>query len=275
MTAPQILGTITASAGTYAIGVVEFTPAPVPVKRPLLAGTDAVPVNLTRTPTTRYVRVYNQPGHGLSASIGAIPAGVTPHVSFKDAPTAAMVNSFLNILTRPIFLTFNHEPEGDLSTVAYQAYWDALSSLVALHRNGHLVTLVEVFTGYAQEHGKTGPDGKDTLAEHMWSGRASMVGVDVYQDHAALTYPTYAALTKRAYAIAKALGVPLMFPEWGRQPIPDDTAGHGVGLAYADDIAQAEADGIVAMGLWDNGGCSLTTGHQLGYVNAAMAALSA
>lgn len=281
MTQPQILGTIaTMQPGTYTIGA-TFTPAPVAVKKTTLVGTDALPVNLTRTPKSRYVRIYCPLTHGLNISLTGIPAQVIPHISFKDDVTAQLLNTFFGIVNRPIRLTWRHEPEGDLTTAAYQAGWILLRQLCDKAPNAKLITLTEVYTSYAQEHGKTGPDGLDTLAEHMsplmpdGSRAADEVFVDVYQDHKATTYPTYAALTARAYQIAKNLGLPLGFAEWGRQPIPDDTAGHGAGLAYADDIAQADVDGIVAMGLWDNGGCSLTPGHQLPYVNAAIAALSA
>jgi hypothetical protein len=252
---------------------VTYTPAPPPpVKPKILVGTDALPVNLTRMPHAAYTRIYNGPGHGLSASLANVPAQVKPHVSFKDAATAAIVNPFLDKLTREIFLTKNHEPEGDLPVLDYQSGWHQLAALVTAHPNGHLVDLVEVFTLYAQVHGKTGPDGKGTRAEDMWSGAASMVGVDVYQEHSDTSYRPLRVLAARAFEIAKNLGVPLMFPEFGRQPIVGDS-GHGAGLAQADDVRGADEEGVVALGFWDTGGTVLTA-VQLPYVNAAVAALA-
>lgn len=264
--------TLTNADGSSILVTVEYMPPPLPpVKPAMLVGTDALPVNLTRMPRAGYTRIYNAPGHGLSASLAQVPAQVKPHVSFKDQPSAAMVTAFLDKLTRPIFLTWTHEPEGDLTIAAYQAGWHQLALIVTTHPNAHLVTLVEVFTLYAQVHGKTGPDGKSTRAEDMWSGAASMVGVDVYQEHSDPVYHPLSVLADRAFEIAAALGVPLLFPEFGRQPIVGDT-GHGAGLAQADDVRDADAAGVVAIGFWDTGGCVLTA-VQLPYVNAAIAAL--
>lgn len=249
-----------------------WTPPPAPpVKPPIRVGTDALPVDTKRMPGAAYTRIYNPPGHGLNASLTAVPAQVIPHVSFKDIPTATMVNGFLGKLTRPIYLTFNHEPEGDLTRAAYQSAWHTLAALVGAHPNGHLVTLVEVFTLYAQVHGKTGPDKLDTRAEDMWTGVALIVGVDCYQETSATEYLPLRTMAARAFEIAKNLDVPLMFPEFGRQPITGDT-GHGAGKAYEADIADADDAGVIAMGLWDTGGDALA-GVQIDYVNRAIAAL--
>lgn len=220
-----------------------------------LIGSDA-PVNLTRLPGTAYYRVFNGPGKGLSVALGGLPAGVKPHVSFKDPPAAAFVKPFLDALTRPIWLTYNHEPEGDMAVADYKARWVTLGAIVNAHPKHGLVTLCEVYTGYAQRYRtKTGPDGKPTTWDTMWSGVATAIGMDFEVDKQWTGYPTYPDPAKFFAPLVnagKTLGVPILIPELGWPQIPSDTTGAGLAAWYTTVVKYLRSVGCAAVAAYDS-----------------------
>lgn len=242
-----ITGTVTLANGTRVTATGTR-----PVASTLL-GSDA-PVNLTRLPGTAYYRVYNPPGKGLSVAFASLPAQVKPHVSFKDVPATSFVTPFLDALRRPIWLTYNHEPEGDMSIVDYKARWAILAAIVAAHPNAHLVTLCEVYTRYAQCHGKTGPDGKQASWQNMWTGTAAAIGFDCEIDRLVPGYPTYpdpALFFAPLVAAGQKLEVPILVPELGWPQMPADTDGTALAAWYTACARYLRSVGCAAVAAYD------------------------
>jgi hypothetical protein len=161
---------------TDAQGNQTVATASIAVNSPVLIGSDRDPIDMAVYPGLGYTRVYSPAARGIK-SIATVPAGVVPHVSFKDTPTASLVNNWLANLNRPVILEWHHEPEGDITIAAYRAGVTLLLQLVRAHKNGHFVKVAQTFTRYAQVHGKTGPDNLAATWKAMWCG-ADLIGFD-------------------------------------------------------------------------------------------------
>ena len=227
------------------ITVAYEPPPPVP---PMLVGSDRKPIDLTRYPKLAYTRLFGAVGKGIP-SVASVPAQVTPHVSFKDAPTGALLDPWLASLDRDVYLTWHHEPEGDMTPDAYQAGWHALGAIIG-EANPH-VTLVEIFTLYAQTHGKT-------PWRQLWSGEADAFGLDCYNTVVAKTgYPDPAAFFAVATdAMAGMTDMQLLIPELGTRLALDDTAGYGAAAWYSDCAEYLRAQGCRAVAVWDQMGAN-------------------
>jgi hypothetical protein len=217
---------------------------------PILFGSDAKVIDLIKFPKMAYTRVFASPGGGIP-SVAKIPLTVKPHASFKDVPTPALVNPWLAALTRPVFLTYHHEPEGDISPTAYKAGWTALAQLVKAHPNGHFVTLVEIFTQYAQVHKKSTQWGIASCAS-LWSGKAEAMGWDCYLEHAATAFVPPATFFSGLLAAAKAANVPFMVPELDSIPMASDHDGSVQAAWLTSCAAYLKANGAIAVSVWDN-----------------------
>jgi len=225
---------------------VAYTWTAPPPPPPMLVGSDHKPVDLTRYPALAYTRLFGAVGKGIP-SVASLPEQVTPHVSFKDQPTAALLGPWLVALDRDVYLTWHHEPEGDLTPDAYRTGWAALNKLAGGMPH---VTLAEVFTLYAQTHGKAPWD-------QLWSGRADAIGFDCYNTVVAKTgYPDPAAFFALPVAAATKLGVPLLIPELGTRLALDDTAGYGAAAWYRDCAAYLRGQGCRAVAAWDQPGAN-------------------
>lgn len=277
ITIPDPVVTVAPPVVTVGDASYDWAPPPTPPAAPtMLVGSDLNPESQSRMPGVRFGRFYCGPGVGFR--MPTIPGWATPMISIKDDPGDVKVANSIKLGMATLakagiewYVDYDHEPEGDTSRALYQDRTVSLADLVAEYGGGY-AKQIETFTLFAQMHGKNGPDGLDTRAEDMWTGRAQYVGVDAYQEHQLTSYPTPQTLYARAVEIATNVKAKLLIPELGRQPISGDV-GHGAGLAYAADITYLASIGVVAVGLWDQGGCALTS-VQLPYVNAAVAALA-
>lgn len=231
--------------GSSTTVTVAWTPPPAPPA--MLVGSDHKPVDLTRYPRLAYTRLFGSLGKGIP-SVASLPKGVTPHVSFKDQPTATLVQPWLDALDRPAYLTWHHEPEGDMTPDAYRAGWAALAALTRSHPN---VVLVEVFTLYAQTHGKTPWD-------QLWSGQAQAIAFDCYNTVVAKTgYPDPAPFFHPLTDAAASLGVAFLVPELGTRLALDDTAGYGAATWYQDCAAYLRRQRVCrAVAVWDQMGAN-------------------
>lgn len=221
---------------------------PPPPMPPMLVGSNRKPVDLIRYPDWAYLRVFGATGRGIP-SIASLPRQITPHVSFKDAPTVALLDPWLAALDRDVYLTWHHEPEGDLSPADYQAGWHQLGAIVG--ESSPHVTLVEVFTLYAQTHGKTPWD-------QLWSGQAQAIGFDCYNTVVAKTgYPDPEAFFAPLTDAAASLAVPLLVPELGTRIAVDDSAGYGAAGWYRDCAAYLlRRRDCRAVAVWDQMGAN-------------------
>lgn len=241
-------------------GTAELT---IGVRTPTLIGSDRDPIDMAVYPDLGYTRVYSPAGRGIK-SIATVPAGVVPHVSFKDTPTASLVNNWLANLNRPVILEWHHEPEGDMTIAAYRAGVTLLLQLVRAHKNGHYVRVAQTFTRYAQVHGKTGPDNLVASWKAMWCG-ADLIGFDCEVDRAftASGYPDPKAFFAPLVAAAAALGVPFIVPELGWPLDPKDTDGTGLAAWCTACVAELRRVGCYAFAFYDTPQPPASTGNYL------------
>lgn len=233
----------------------EVTPAP------MLAGVNAGPVgtesggqaitNHVKTfPAMKITRVFGPPGKGIPAwggtTLQAVPAGVIPHVSFKDWDMAAVLTwaDAIPPGRAEVWLTYNHEPEGDMDPAVYRQRWVALADALAGHPARPRLRLVPIHTQYWSRHKGQWTDwwpagaGTDYIGWDCYNE----VGPDRYEDPA-----TFVELPIRAAAQA---GVPLVIPELGAVRTSTDPDGTGRAawiLAVADRL---QAAGCRAASWW-------------------------
>jgi len=261
-------------------------PVPTPVKPRMLIGSDRLPgPDVKLYPRNRYFRLYSPPSGGIKT----LPSvrGLLYHVSFKDSPTAALVNGWLKTLpTRAgiacppwqadfdVLLEYNHEPEGDMTSVAYMSRVRVLKALLAAwnaaHPAGPTVGLAQTFTGFAQVHGKSMTDSVAATIAHLWCD-ADVLGVDMERD--TVKWPNGFTDPEGAFGWirdkAKALGVPYVIAEFG-------DAGPTTGLAdrYTKCLAWFGDNGCAAVGVYDTPGSTAIytlTGDALVAVQASIA----
>lgn len=210
-----------------------------------LFGVDGEPLDTASYPRTLYCREYNRPGRGIKPL--AAPASVTlPHPSFHDLPTAALVNPWLDRLHRPVIFEHGHEPEGDTTTDIYRGAVQRLLDLVAAHPNGHLVTVAQTFTRYAQVHGKNMTDGKPATWQNLWVEGSGLIGFDCEVDSSIHGYPDPAAFFAPAVTASQQLGVPFIIPELGWPLQATDTDGTGLAAWYVACAAYLRSTGRCA-----------------------------
>jgi hypothetical protein len=220
------------------------------VQPPMLVGVDNPDVAATvkAFPGVRIIRVFGSPGKGIPAwsstqMKACVANGVLPHVSFKDAPTAALVNPWMDAIPAgvKVWLTWHHEPEGDLPPADYAAAWATLAQLVAAHPKHGQVTTVGILTYYAETHGK-GP-------WQTWvTGHEQMLGMDMYVTIGS-ALPTSVAFFAILDQIAAVTGKPVCVPELGAQPT---TAGYAAWLTSC--LAYGRQRGYRAMSVWNTMG---------------------
>ncbi|MEU1762871.1 hypothetical protein [Micromonospora sp. NPDC005652] len=101
---------------------------------------------LTAYPRVRYMRDFGTdtadadklpelPAHGAGKM--ASPSDCIVHVSWKD--DIEQFAGWLNGLARPVYLTWYHEPMGDVAPATYRAKAARVSQIIAAHRNRRLV----------------------------------------------------------------------------------------------------------------------------------------
>jgi hypothetical protein len=243
------MSTVTITAGaTAATGKSLSTSLAVPVTS-MLIGSDRAPMSgLTAAYTgVRYTRLYGAPGKGIP-SVAAVPAGCVAHVSFKDSPTATLVNPWLDTITHPVILEWHHEPEGDMTAAAYRAGVAALIALVRAHPNGHWVKVAQTLTRFAQAHpGKLMTDGTPATVANLWCG-ADLIGMDCEKDSSFGTgCPDPKSFFAVAVAAAKQVGRPFVIPELGWVDPGDGTLAGW----YTACVAYLRSVGCFAVAVYD------------------------
>lgn len=184
------------------------------------------------------------PPHGAGKWLYLPPRAVM-HVSWKGNVEDLTV--WLDGLARPIFLTYWHEPMGNIDPAVYRARATRMVEIVAGHRNRDLVL------------------GNGPIVTRYWLDRSgdpdlwcydgmTFFGGDCYNGVGATTYRTGEQMFGSTARAAAARGMPWMAPEYGIALVPDDD---GTGRAAAMDTgarwAQAEGN-CLAVGWWGLGG---------------------
>ncbi|MEU7570320.1 hypothetical protein [Micromonospora sp. NPDC049240] len=181
------------------------------------------------------------------AKFVAAPQAVM-HVSWKD--DVEQLPSWLDLLTRPIYLTWYHEPMGDVTPSAHKLTAARVTQIVNSHKNRALVLgHGPIVTRYwLDEKGGSPTDWGYPGMTHF--------GVDAYQNEAAATaYWGPDKMFGLAFAKIRAAypGVRLLVPEYGIRRISSDKTGEGRAQAIRDHIAWlGQQDDVDYVAYWNN-----------------------
>ena len=171
------------------------------------------------------------------------PAWSIPHLSWKD--DVEQLAGWLDGLNRPIYLTWYHEPMGDVTPANYRATAVRVTQILAAHPKRRLVLgHGPIVTRYWLDEGGGNP------ADWAYPGMTHY-GVDCYQDTpAAGSYWQVAKMFGVAFGKVRAAfpGVRLWVPEYGITKLSSDSSGAGRAQAIRDQITwlkgQPDVDGV-------------------------------
>lgn len=262
--------------------------APAPT---MLIGSDRPGVQVAMYPGMRYFRAYSQAGRGILPLPS--PRGLLYHMSFKDTPTSALLQGWFktlpsrSVLATPkwalpfdVIVEWNHEPEGDMTAVAYRAGVDVVKAEAAAwnkaHPAGPTVAVWQTMTGYAQRH----PTAKNAMKDlppvvssiaNLWR-QVDGLGVDMEKD--TVLWPGGFTDPEAAFGwirdAAKALKVPWGLPEFG-----DASSDPGRAGRHTKNLAWLGKNGCAFTGVYDTDGQTADytlAGDELAAVKAAIAA---
>ncbi len=210
-----------------------------------------LPAVLGDFPGIASCRVFGGPGSGIpswlrnSAMVNLRKAGVLPWVSFKDwtvdSVATTAVNAWLDAMPADVpeaWLTYNHEPEGDLASREYRRRWTLLAKTVRAHKASSRIKLVPIHTLYPSRH-KIGDRFNTDWTQwtgvwQQWAptdsaGRyvGDFMGWDCYLETTATSYETPESFLRIPIGAAHQAGVPLVIPELGALRTPTDSTGTG------------------------------------------------
>ncbi|PTA46220.1 hypothetical protein [Micromonospora sp. RP3T] len=228
---------------------------------PLLVGMSAEKGARTRQvvadyPDIRYMRDYGTDGPDADAlpELPALDAG-----KFVDAPSAVMhvswkddveqLAGWLDGARRPIYLTWYHEPMGDVTPATYRATAARVTQLVAGHPNRRWVLgHGPIVTRYWLDEGGGNP------ADWAYPGMTHY-GVDCFSRDTAAYWPA-SRMFGVAFGKVRAAcpGVRLLVPEYGLSRTTADTTGAGRAQAVRDHVGwlrqQTDVDAIAYWNNW-------------------------
>ncbi|MFI1194076.1 hypothetical protein ACH4T9_12575 [Micromonospora sp. NPDC020750] len=210
---------------------------------------------LAAMPGLRYMRDFGKdgpdadslpelPAHGAGKM--ATPASCLIHVSWKD--DVEQLAGWLDGLTRPVYLTWWHEPMGDITPAEYRAAGKHMAEIIAGHPNRRLVLgNGPIVTRWWLDQGGGNP-------ADWWYDGATFYGVDCYND-SKVKYRTPAEMFGSAARVARDRGVPWLVPEFGVERTTTDKDGSGRAKALREHAAwlRQQRD-CLAVGWWNIGG---------------------
>lgn len=212
---------------------------------------------ISKYPTTKFMRLYFSAGQGLPSWTGAVlsmvPADVTLHLSFKDWPVdvGAWLSGRPTNRRTPFYLTLDHEPEqqdaGDPLPAAFRQEWKDLITALNGHPRRGEVRLTPTYTEYAATKGSNASTWYSNYGVVSGYPGIDAVAFDIYNDGYS-SYRTPEQMFAFALAHARQHGRSLVVAEWGieRKPFdPNGTQCAQVMRAQADYLArQPEARGL-------------------------------
>lgn len=191
------------------------------------------PSHFSAFPKTALCRVFGGVGSGIPPwsgdKLSVLPMSIIPHVSFKDwQDDCAAVKRWLDQMPpssvlRQVWLTYQHEPEGDMTPQEYRRRWAVLAAAVAAHPNAARVILVPIQT--LQWTVNTAADKGQGDPFTWWAGVGHAAGMDCYVDSWASAYPDPARFIAPAVRLAAGVGRPLVVPELGVIRLKGDESG--------------------------------------------------
>lgn len=249
---------------------------------PLRVGVNATPVELPATilgyPGLASCRVFGAAGKGIPgwdhpAMVLLRRAGVTCWPSFKDwaddRTATAMVTTWLNAMpdVSEVWLTYHHEPEGDLDPNLYRARWVALTRTVRAHRNGPRVKLVPIHNLYSARYKIYDRYSSDWATwPGVWQAWAptdsagnylgDYMGWDCYQLLSATRYEDPSTFFSVPVGAAIQARVPLVIPELGAIRVGVDQTGTGRAQWITDCVSYLRQAGGVAVNWWNAQGAN-------------------
>lgn len=235
-------------------------------------GINAEPTALAATiaafPGMASCRVFAPPGAGLppwtNVAITTLTRhGITPWISVKDWVGDKALTAWLTAMPAnisDIWLTYHHEPEGDLPASDYRRNWIAFARTVRSHRNASRIKLIPIHSLYPARHKATDTYTSD---DTQWVGvfqRWSPVdkrryvgdymGWDCYLEANSTGYESPATLFRIPIAAAAYYGVPLVIPELGALRVETDKTGTGRAAWITGCLNHLAANNTVAVNWW-------------------------
>lgn len=216
----------------------------------LTTGSKNLPDALAAYPSMQMCRVFGAAERGIPDWDGLSltllrEARVTPWVSFKDwksdSTAKAAINKWLDAMP-PVFnevwLTYHHEPEGDIISREFRRRWVLLGSWVRLHKFAERIRLVPVHTLYPSRH-KIGDNYSTDWTQWIgvWQqwvpldprGRyvGDYMGWDCYLETTAAVYEAPESFFRVPVGACHQIGARLVVPELGALRVATDSMGTG------------------------------------------------
>lgn len=160
-----------------------------------------------------------------------LPAGAIMHVSWKD--DVEQLSTWLSTVNQPIYLTWYHEPMGDLLPADYRTTGARVTQIVNAHPNkARVLGHGPIVTRYWLDEGGGDP------ADWGYTGMTHY-GIDCYMNvpTASVYYDTTKMFTTVFNKVRTAFpGVRLLVPEYGVAKINSDSDGSGRATAIRSHI---------------------------------------
>ena len=161
----------------------------------------------------------------------ALPANAIMHASWKG--DVNQLSAWLNTVTRPIYLTWYHEPMGDVVPATYRATATQMAGIIDAHAKKHLVLgHGPIATRYWLDENNGNP------TDWGYPGMTHY-GIDCYQNTptAASYYDNAKMFTTVFNKVRTAYpGVRILVPEYGIAKLNTDTTGAGRAAAIRGHI---------------------------------------
>lgn len=230
------------NASGFYIGLTDpGEPVPTPPVSMLLGmeGTNGAPTqSIVAEYAPQYMRDFGADGGDADTltELGNKAAGkwfdapnVVMHASWKD--DVNQVSTWLDDLDRQIYLTWYHEPMGDVSPATYQSTCATMVSLINAHPNKALVLgNGPIVTRYWLDEGGGNP------TDWGYTGM-TFYGVDCYSQSTSSYWTPEQMFVPSFSKIRTAYpGIKLMVPEYGIVPISSDNTGNGRAAAIKSHI---------------------------------------
>lgn len=236
------------------------------------------PQHFDQLPKARICRVFAGPGQGLPDWSGSVlptlPGHVIAHVSFKDwrddcrdlvawmDAMPAPARQLGGLPVRPVWLTYHHEPEGDMTPGEYRRRWQIMAAALDGHPKRAWVALVPIQTLQWTVNPLKG--GGDPFT--WWAGVGDYAAMDCYVDSWAATYPAARAFLAPLARLARGVGRQPVVPELGSVRLAGDADGTRRARWITEVAAALRAIGCAQMSWWCAPG---SNGHDFHLSDAA------
>lgn len=232
----------------------------VELRPPMLVGLSTTVGAPTRQAVADYPGIRYMRDFGVDTADADRWPELPPHNGgkFGDAPDAAMhvswkddveqLTTWLDGVNRPVYLTWWHEPMGDVAPVTYRATAARVSQIVSAHpKKRYVLGHGPIVTRYWLDEDQGDP--------RVWAYPGmTHYGIDCYSRDTVAYWPA-SRMFGAAFAKVRTAqpGVRLLVPEYGLTRTAGDATGEGRARAIRDHVAwlrqQADVD---AVAYWSN-----------------------